>query len=421
MPDPMHRDDARKAVIGVVTFLLLAAVGVIGAIVQTGGALPARSYTYVNAEFDDVGVLKPGKAVKRNGIHAGTVSAIEYRGGSALVTLRLDGAQKVFRDARAEVGNTSALGRKFVTFDPGTPQAGLLGGTTIPRSQTKSSVVLEDMFDALDPKTRKALASSLAELGGGVAGSGPDLNRALRAAPDMLGDVERLSAAATDPRADLGGMLTSANELVGRFAGREAQLSALVRNFDTTLRAMNVDDAVPLRKVVGELPPTLQEARRALDDLNRPLRDVKSAVRDLEPGGAALGASADDLRGVLREAVGPLRKIPPVGRQAVPAVDHLTRTLHDARPLVPRLSHLLAGADTLLHGLAPYATDASRFFSQHDLLSGTIAPGKHYFAAKMALPGLYTASGPPDPVTGSEPYPNPGGGAWDDSSTGGNP
>jgi len=419
MPEPVHRDDARKFVIGAVTFLLLVAVGVIGGIVQTGGALPAKSYTYVNAEFDDVGMLKPGKEVKRNGIHAGNVSAIEYRDGRALVTLRLDGEQKVYRDARAEIGNTSALGRKFVSFDPGTPQAGALGGKTLPRTQTKSSVVLEDVFEALDPQTRKALAASLREFGG-VAGGGPDLNRMLRAAPDMFDDVQQLSTAVTSPRADFDGMLASANTLVGRFANREAQLSALMRNFDATLSVLNVDDAAPLRKVVGELPPTLRETQRALNDLNRPLRDVKSAVRDLEPGGAALGASADDLRGVLREAVDPLRKVPAVSGQAVPAVNELTGALRDARPLVPQLSRMLASSDALLHGLAPYATDAGRFFSQHDLLSGTVAPGKHYFAASLALPGSYSAAGLPDPVTGSEPYPEPGGAAWDDSSTGGN-
>lgn len=419
MPAPVHRDEVRKVLVGVVTLVVAVIVGVIGAIVQGGGALPGRPYTYVSAAMGDVGILNPGKDVKQNGIEIGTVSAIEYEDDHAVVTLRLNGERKVYRNATAQVGNTSALGRKYVAFDPGTPAAGPLGHRTIPLSRTRGSQALEDAFAALDAKTRKALGASLRELAGGVAGHGGDLRSVLRSSPDMLADLGTVSSAATGPGADLPGMLRSANKLVGRFIGREAQLSGLLRNMQSTLSAVNVDNGAPLSATMSELPPTLRSAKQALDRLHEPVRDVKAALVDLEHGGKALGTATPDLRGLLREAVGPLAKVPSVSDQAVPAVDELTHTIADARPLVPRLAVTLGSADEFLHGLAPYATDTGRFFSQHDLLSGKIAPYQNYFSAKVTAPGLYSVAGLPDPVVGSEPYPEPGGGAWRDSPNSG--
>ena len=57
----IHRDDARRFVWGVGVIALLLLVAIVGGVVQTGGALPGRRYTYVTAVFDNVGVLERGK------------------------------------------------------------------------------------------------------------------------------------------------------------------------------------------------------------------------------------------------------------------------------------------------------------------------------------------------------------------------
>ncbi|NKQ54230.1 MCE family protein [Amycolatopsis sp. K13G38] len=418
MPKPVHRDVARRFLVGIAACVLAGVIGLVGAIVQTGGALPGKSYTYVTAAFGNVGTLNSGKDVKENGIRTGTVSQIVYSGGQAIVTLRLDGPRTVYRDARASVGDSSALGKKYIEFDPGTPSAGPLGNAPIPSSQTKDSSSLETVLDALDPQTRSALASSLQQLGTGLAGHGADLNGLVRAAPGMLDDVSQVAAAASSPDANLPGLLNSADNLVGRFSGREQQLTALVGQLDTTLRAVDVDNGAPLRDSLQKLPQTLVDLRGGLASLNAPLSDVRAALTTIEPGAQSLGQATPDLRGLLREGVTPLRKVPGVSKQALPAVDDLTHTLSDARPLVPQLAQTLHSADLLLFGLAPYAPDAGRFFSEHDLLSGQLSPDQHYFAAMLAAPSLYSVAGLPDPLVKQEPYPAPGGGAWHDTPGG---
>ena len=420
MPAPVHRDQARKFLAGVITLLVIGTVAFVGSTVQAGGELPGKGYTYVTAAFQNVGMLNPRQDVTQNGVRVGTVSSITYRDGVAVVTMRLDGQRDVYRDATASVHNASALGRKHVELNPGTAAAGPLGGQAIPLQRTDDSTALDDVLDTLDPQTRAGLGASLRELGGGTAGHSSDLHDFVQTAGPSLESVGRIAGTLTSPGAEVPQLLDSASRLAGRFQGHEADLAALLSQADSTFRAVSVDGGQPLGTTLRDLPPTLQAARQGLDALRGPLADARSAMSTLRPGADALGASTGDLRGLLREAVGPLRQVPGVSGKATPAVQDLTQTFADARPLVPQVSDAINAADVLLAGLAPYATDIGRFFSEHDLLSGSIAPDQHYFSAMLVLPGLYSAS-LPDPTVNRIPYPQPGGGAWrDNPAEGGN-
>jgi len=416
MAAPVHRDDARRFLFGIGTIAVLLVVGVIGGIVQTGGALPGKRYTYVQASFEDIGILKTGKEVRTGGVRVGTVSEIEYVDGHALVTLRLDGDRDVYADATAFVGNVSALGKKYVDLDPGTPNAGDIGADGIPIEQTTPATSVEDVLADLDRPTLARLKSALNQLSGGLIGHGDDLHVVLARAPELLDDIKVVTRALGGPSADLPGTLASADQLLSRFRGREEQISGLLGNAEQTMEALAVDQGVPLSDALGELPTTLRNAHSALDALHGPLADARVAVHTLRPGGQALGRSSSSLRALLRDAVGPLEKVPGVAEQAEPAVVDLTDTLADARPLIGPVRGAVASLSELLFDVAPYANDVGRFFSQHDLLSGTLgSDDQHYFAAMLTGPGLFSVNGLPDPLYGQEAYPVPGT-AWNHST-----
>lgn len=420
MARPVHRDEARKFAFGLGTIGLLAVVATIGGIAQTGGALPGKSYTYVTADFEDVGILKTGKDVKENGIRVGTVTDIDYQDGIARVTLRLDGDHHVYRDAELEMANSSALGKKYVSLDPGTSEAGALGDQVLPVSQTTDASSFEDVFQVLDPKTRRATRAAVDELATGLAGRGADLHALAQSSPDLMADLSTVARALSSQDGNLDGLLVAADQLAGRFDGHQQKLAELIATADDSLTAFAVDAGRPLRESVAALPDTLRAAKSALDALNRPLGDARVALLDLQPGGRALGRSASDLRAFLRDAVGPLERVPSVSEAAEPALTDLVDPLVDAGPLIPKLVAGFDAADQFLFGLAPYAADAGMFFSHHDLLSGTLGPGKHYFATMLTAVGLYSLNGVPDPLAVSEPYPDPGTSENDSTVTGGN-
>ncbi len=411
MPTPMHRDDARTLVIGVATLVALLVAGLIGATVQTGGALPGRTYTYVTADFEDVGTLGPGKDIRIDGVRVGQVSEIDYTSaGTARVQMRLEGDYDVRRDATASVGNVSALGKKFISLDLGSEKSTALGDDVLGLESTVASASLEDILADIDAPTRASLQRVLGELANGTAAHGADLHNVLRAAPGLLADLETIAGTATSERADLDGLLSSAESLVSRFTGREEQIRGLLAGTDDTMRAVGVDEGRPIEDTFAALPEALTEVRHGLDGLNNPLRDTRSAVRQLRPGAAALGTATPDLRGFLRDSTVPLEKLPAVSEQADPVLGDLTETIADARPLAPRLRTGLSSLAGFLSPFAPYADDTGRFFSQHDLLSGTLqgTDDKHYFAALLTAPGLFSAAGVPDPAHRFEAYPKPG-------------
>lgn len=408
MARAVHRDHVKHALVGVIGIAVAAVAVVIGIRPLLGGELTGLPYTYATATFSDVGTLKSKLQVRENSVVVGKVADVSYRDHEAVVTLRLDGHHPIYRNASAKVLDESALAQKFVDLDPGTPDAGPLGTGVIDEthSENNNASNLDELLNVFDPQTRVSLQTAVQALGTGLAGHGGDINSAVRAAPGMLGDLGEVSDALTAPDARVPALLASANRLTGQFGGHDQQLSDLVRDADTTLRAVQVDGGKPLSESLQDLPPTLRQARSALQALDQPLADVRSAVSTLQPGARALGQATPDVRGVLRDAVPPLNEVPDVADEAKPAVEDLTDTMSNLQPLAPQLREAVGHTKDLLNGLSPYSYDVGRFFGQQDLLSGEFAPDKHYFSAQLPFPGLYAAS-LPDPLAGKNFYPTP--------------
>ncbi|MBW0113744.1 MlaD family protein [Pseudonocardia abyssalis] len=406
--------DTRALLVGVVVLAFFAVSLYSGINAHKG--LPGADRTLVTAMFEDTGGLRPGDDVRIARARAGRVDDVQLVDGRSAVTLGFDGDRDIYRNATASVDSRSALGQRIVNVDPGTPDAGELGSDAIPVSQTVSSENLDSLFSLFDEPTRAAMASTLRETGGGLAGHGGDLQDILTTAPDLLPDLGTVSRAlAEDEGRDLTAMLAAADRLSARFEGRQDQLASLTGQLATTLSAIDADGGEPLAQALDRAPATLREAREAMVALQPPLSDLDVAMADLRPGAEGLGASTPDLRGVLVESVPPLDRLPDVAEQAVPAVEALTTTMVDARPFAPRAAEALASANPFLTTLAPYAPDIGLFFTNWaDALSrGDDGPGdpdsRHLRVTLIPHTESVTGqAGIEDPFVARNPYPAPG-------------
>jgi phospholipid/cholesterol/gamma-HCH transport system substrate-binding protein len=418
MATPQMRKDVRSVMAGTVVLTVIALLLYIAVEAQSGW--PLAKTTTVSAEIKDVHTLSVNDQVRQSSKRIGRVSAIEYHDGNALVTMELEGKRKVYGNARAQVWDASALAMKFIEFSPGSPKAGNLGSRPISLKRTTGSADLQQLLAVLDPKTRAQATSTLREVGGGVAGHSEDLHDFLGTAPDLLNDLETTGKALNSSEMDLPKLLETTDELAGRFEGREAKISALVSEADATLQAISVDDGKPLEASLQQSPETLSKARSALADLDKPLADLEVAMRKGAPGARALGKATPDLRSFLRDSVPVLGKVPNVSDRAVPAVNSLTKTLADARPLAPRLSTALADLATPLGVLAPYGPEIAQLFVRgHSFVSEGPAPGKRW-ARLSANAGLFSVTGGlfgSDGYTRNE-YPKPGEATGDRSTAG---
>jgi phospholipid/cholesterol/gamma-HCH transport system substrate-binding protein len=377
---------------------------------------PFGTQTVVTAAFDDVGSLRTGDDVRIAGVRVGAVRDVSYRDGHAMVELEIDGKRPIYGDAAvstASVGARSALGQKIVNLNPGTPGAGpIRPEQVIPQRDTRGAQEIGDLLAVFDPPTRDAMGSVLREVGGGLAGHQDDLNDLLKNAPAAVPALGTVSRALTaDDGADLTALMSRADTLAGRFAGREQQISDLVSEVGTTLDAFGVDQTKPLTATLDTAPASLRDVRAALDSLNPPLADTEAAMTGLRPGAQALGAAVPDLRGVLREGVAPLDKVPGVMDTAEPAVTDLTTTMHDLQPLAPRLARTLDLASDPLSYLAPYAPEISQFFTgMAGAMKDGDAAGHWLRVLPMFSSESVTGAGIPikDPTIARDAYPKPG-------------
>lgn len=397
--------------LGVVGFLVAIVAFAITAQNGLPGYLPGVERTEVKAAFSDAGALREGDDVRIADVRVGYVSDIGLADGTPVATMLLDGGRRVHKDATAAIGARSALGQKYLALNPGTESAGELdSGATL--TETTPSQELDTLLGVLDPPTRDAAASTIRNVGGGLAGRGVDLSDGLRALPAVLPDLGTVSEAlSTDGGAGLSDMLTAADRLSRSFAERQQSLGALVTQLDPTLAAINTDGGTPAADILKAAPETLREARSALDSLNGPLSSTREAVTVVRPGAEALGQATPDLRGVLVEAVQPLDKVPGVSGSAQPAVEDLTPTATNLQPLARQLGTTVAQAAPSLQHIGAYSNDISLFFTYFaDALKYSDTLGHGLMIYPIIKPESVLNNVPiEDPTVHREAYPAPGG------------
>lgn len=373
--------------------------------------VPFRPRTVVQAEFHNVHSLAVNDDVRQNSKRIGRVAKLEVRGNDALVTMELDGHPSVYRDARAAIWDVSALAAKFVELEPGTPGAGALGDSVIPASRNIDSSDIYQILDILDPKTRVAATSFLRQFGGGSAGHSADLHDFLTSSPAMLNNIGAVSEDLASKEFGMPQLLQSGESLVGRFRGREKQISELVRQTDQTFQAFVVNDGQPLRATLAKAPTTLSTLRPALDALTPPLAETQAAMVSLQPGAEGLGQATPDLRGFFRDAIPVAHKVPDFSDDAKPAVGDVTDTVRDARPLTPRAADTFEFLRDPISVLSPYGPEIGTWFTRmHSFVGQGPGNGKRYahisvtFGAPEVTGGLVRS----DTKRFIDPYPKPG-------------
>src|SRR5262249_51242421 len=107
-----------------------------------------------------------------------------------LVTIQLDRRYAPIRsDATAILRQKTLLGETYVELTPGSSTTMLPEDGRLPDGQVHDSVQLDEIFDALDPKTRMAFRTWQQELAKGIAGHGRDLNDAIGTLPGFASDA----------------------------------------------------------------------------------------------------------------------------------------------------------------------------------------------------------------------------------------
>jgi phospholipid/cholesterol/gamma-HCH transport system substrate-binding protein len=402
----------RTALIGALVFA--AAIALLAIALHSKTSIPGQQSRMARANFNNVGPLKVHDDARYHQVRVGQVLSVKENDDHATVLLQLNPDRPIYNNAKAAVVNErSGLGQLYVEVQPGTPSSGIRPpDKPIPESQTDGAHQLLGLLQVLKKPTRAALASSVQQLGGGLANHATDLRDFTSKAPHLLPDLGTTSASlAHNHGKDLTSMLHSLDDLSKSFAGQQRSLTTLAGQLDTTFSALNVDKGQPLSDTLDRAPSTLVDVRGALHDLQRPLNTTSEATEKIRPGAKDLATSTPDLLGVLREGQTPLGKVPRVAKQAVPALGDLTTVLHDARPVAPKVTQAVDYAHTPLGVLAPYSPEVAKWFSYASSALGSGDQAGHWLrvelqASTQSLDGILPIK---DPLKqgNTDAYPKP--------------
>src|SRR5215217_995625 len=298
-----------------------------------GGPIPLKPKGYrVQVGFPEATTLGLEADVRVAGVPVGKLrkKKLDTHSNRTLAELEIDRKYAPLRsDAKAILRQKSLLGETYVELTPGSSKKTLPEGGRLPDGQVKPTVELDEIFQALDPKTRAAFQRWQQDLAVGIKGRGRDFNDAIGTLPgfahagadtrqvldEQQGAVTRLVkntgvtfAALTQNEAQLRNLITSAGRVFDATASQQDNLAETIRIFPTFLDeskatlarlerfSTNTDPLIQdLIPVAQDLKPTLRDVHALAPDLRSFFRDIDPLIRAARTG---LPAGSEVLRGL---------------------------------------------------------------------------------------------------------------------------
>src|SRR5256714_11993713 len=268
---------ARRTFVSVVMVMAFAAACLFGLgfiALNMGLHGPWSNEFAVNAEFASANGLVPQAEVRVSGVHVGTVLAIDDgNDGGALVRMALQPDIRLRQDTRAVIRPKTLLGEKFVELvrPQGSDQAYLQSGATIPKAQTGQAIEIDDILNAMDAPTRKAMSESFRQLGIALDDRQRDIGAALPPLDATMANLRPLARVGESRQQELDRILTNLNTIMQALADEQDQLGRLVDSGDTVMSGIASRDKA--------LAGTVRNGAAVFGSLDAAFNGVTSADR----------------------------------------------------------------------------------------------------------------------------------------------
>jgi phospholipid/cholesterol/gamma-HCH transport system substrate-binding protein len=345
-----------------------------------GGPIPLKPKGYrVEVGFPEATQLGLEADVRVAGVTVGKLrkKELDPHGNRTLAELEIDRKFAPLRaDTRAILRQKSLLGETYVELTPGSSKKTLPEGGRLPDGQVKPTVELDEIFQALDPKTRAAFRRWQQDLAVGIKGRGQDFNDALGTLPGFAHDGADVLQVLDEQQGAVSRLVKNTGVTFAALTQNEAQLRNLItsagRVFDATASQQN-----NLAETIRIFPTFLDESKATLARLQRFSTNTDPLIQDLIP-------VAQDLKPTLRD----VHALAPDLRSFFRNVDPLIRA---ARTGLPAGSEVLRGLKPTLAELTPFLQQINPILQYLELsqsqVSDFITNGATALADTTASPG----------------------------------
>jgi phospholipid/cholesterol/gamma-HCH transport system substrate-binding protein len=377
---------------------------VVAAVALVALAMFGRGGSYrVTATFENAGQLVRGNQVRVGGGVVGQVTDIDLNDSSqAVVTMELKGdVAPLHAGTTATIRATSLSGiaNRYVSLQPG-PQSGpeLDDGGTIGADETSAPVDLDQLFDTLDPRTRRGLRNLIRGSGDWYDGKGDEANQSAKYAGPFLVSTTDLTRELALDQGIFRRFVTDTADTVSAIAERRDDLAGLVTNTNTTFRAI-ADQSASLERTLDLLPDTLRKAnttfvnlRRALDDLDKLVAVSKPATRRLAPFLRVLRPLVRDARPTVADLRNLIRS-PGADNDLIDLTAKQPRLAELTSGVFPRAIRTLDRAQPVFEYVRSYTPDLAAWLTSFGQAAASYDANGHYArVGPMFLPSNYSAA-----------------------------
>jgi phospholipid/cholesterol/gamma-HCH transport system substrate-binding protein len=354
----------RAAAVGAV----IAAIVLVGLILFGGGVGGYK----VKARFLNAGQLVKGNPVQVGGVPVGSVKGIRITDdGEAEVELSIDGDHAPLRrGTRAEIRqfSQSGLANRYVdlTLPPNSDEE-IPDGGVIETDHTVTQVDLDELYNTLDPKTRRSLQGFFKGSAEQWRNTADEANLGFQYLNPALSTSRRLFNELTKDTPLLQRFLVDSSQMVTALAESIGRLPPFMRRANTTfvnLRSTlnEVDPLVEASKPVAKrLQPFLSQARAFAADAEPTVRDLSVTIRK--------SGRANDLINLL-QTFPPLAEIATVKKDRTYAPGGTSYGVGETRGAFQESVDALKGGAGEISFARPYTTDFLGWFDDFSTTGG---------------------------------------------------
>jgi phospholipid/cholesterol/gamma-HCH transport system substrate-binding protein len=342
----------------------------------------------VEAVFENAGQLVKGNQVQVGGRPVGTITDIELNDSSqAVVEMEVeDDIAPLHEGTTATIRATSLSGiaNRYVSLDPGPNDAGEVeDGGRIGADATTAPVDLDQLFNTLDPDTRKGLQQFVQGSATYYGGRSKEASESLKYFAPALSATSRLTREIVLDEAVFERFVTDTSRLVGAVAERRGDLAALVGNANTTARAIG-DENIALARALDLLPGTFRKAnstfvnlRAALDDVDVLVAESKPATKDLAPFLRALRPLVTDSRPTIHDLRELIRKRGK-NNDLIELTSKMPKLANQTKTVFPRAIRAFNRADPVIEYARFYTPDLAGWFTKFAESANAYDANGHY-------------------------------------------
>jgi phospholipid/cholesterol/gamma-HCH transport system substrate-binding protein len=366
--------------------------------VTFGGPTPFKAQSYrFTADVSEATTVAKEADVRIGGVTVGKVKQLSLppQGNATRMTIELDPKYApIPADSRAILRQKTLLGEAFIELTGGTK-----GGPTLPdgghleHTQVQESTQIDEIFQALDPKTRKAFQIWMQNSSIAVDGRGLDLNDAFGNLGPFTSDASAVLAILRRQQRSLQGLVRDTGQVFESLSARDSELAGAITGSNATFGALASRDAA-LAEAIRIFPTFNEETRLTLNRLAEFADNTEPLVRDLKPVADDLSPTLNSIRRLsphLKRLFIDLDPLLDVSRTGLPA---LRKILRELRPVLAAFDPFLANLNPIVRYANAYKTNVSDFFGGVPAATaGTLSPGPGDPAPRHALRQLsYTST-----------------------------